>query len=132
MTLRFKALILPVVLASLALVGCNSPAPNAPASDDLAAENSTVVDDATAAAEALEGDTVVFQCPDGETVTAQFNGTDTAIVTLPDQEPVTLAIAESASGARYSDGTTTLWNKGDEALVEVNGEVILSECKAQN
>jgi para-nitrobenzyl esterase len=36
--------------------------------------------------------------------------------------PVTLPIAPSASGARYSDGTTTFWSKGAGATLERAGE----------
>lgn len=59
-------------------------------------------------------------------------GTEAAVVTLPDQEPLTLPATEAASGARYSDGTTTFWNKGDEALVEVDDAMVLSGCQVQN
>jgi len=36
--------------------------------------------------------------------------------------PVTLQIAPSASGARYTDGTTTFWSKGGEATLERLGQ----------
>ncbi len=42
-----------------------------------------------------------------------------------------LGAVESGSGARYSDGTTTFWNKGDEALVEVDDEIVYQNCVAQ-
>jgi para-nitrobenzyl esterase len=35
--------------------------------------------------------------------------------------PVTLPLARSGSGARYSDGRTTYWSKGREAIVERPG-----------
>ena len=119
----FNASVVTVALAGLALAGCNT----ATAGDDTAATGETAAEETMAADE-----TVAFDCPGGETITAQFIGTEEAIVTLPDQEPVTLPATEAASGARYSDGTTTFWNKGDEALVEVNDEMVLSECQAQN
>jgi membrane-bound inhibitor of C-type lysozyme len=72
-----------------------------------------------------------FACPDGTTMDTVFdNAADTVTVTLPDGT-VTLPRAVSASGARYSDGTTTFWNKGDEALVEVNGEIVYQNCVEQ-
>ncbi len=113
-----KTSVVTLALAGLALAGCNSPTP-----DDTAA----APDEA-----AVPSETAVFECPGGETIIAEFDGTETVVVTLPDQEPVTLAATEAASGARYSDGTTTFWNKGDEALVEVNDAIVLSECKVQN
>ncbi|TVQ10684.1 MAG: hypothetical protein EA368_07005 [Leptolyngbya sp. DLM2.Bin27] len=120
----FKASVVTVALAGLALVGCN-----APTDSDVAATDDTVTTDETMA---TDGELVVFNCPGGETITAQFIGTEEAVVTLPDQAPMTLPATEAASGARYSDGTTTFWNKGDEALVEVDDEVVLSACQSQN
>lgn len=42
---------------------------------------------------------------------------------------VTLPQVISGSGARYSNGPTTFWNKGDSALFEMNG-VSYQNCKA--
>ncbi|WOD41229.1 MliC family protein [Nodosilinea sp. E11] len=123
-----KASVVTVALAGLALAGCNAaPTADTPADDSTATDETMFTDDTMA-----DGDTTVFECPGGETITAQLIGTEEAVVTLPDQEPVTLPATEAASGARYSDGTTTFWNKGDEALVEVDDAVVLSECQAQN
>lgn len=73
-----------------------------------------------------------FACPDGISIEAVFdNATDTVTVTLPD-DTVTLPRVESASGARYSDGTTTFWNHGDEVLVEVDGKTVYESCVAEN
>jgi membrane-bound inhibitor of C-type lysozyme len=105
-------------LVSLALVGCNTPAENP--GDDTAAES-----------DMPETTAVVFECPDGETIEASFDTPEEAVVTLPGQEAQTLPITEAASGARYSDGKTTFWNKGNEAMVEVDGEVVLAGCMAQ-
>lgn len=120
----FKASAVAIALVGLTLAGCNSP--DATADNTTAPDETTIADDNTAA-----GETVVFNCPDGETVTAQFTDADEAIVTLPDQAPLTLPATEAASGARYSDGTTTFWNKGDEAMVEIDDTVVLSGCQAQ-
>lgn len=122
MKVPFKTAAAALVLASFALVGCT----NTNSASDTAA------DSAPAGDTAADGTTVVFECPGGEIITAEFVGTEAAVVTLPDQDPITLAATEAASGARYSDGTTTFWNKGDEALVEVNDELVLSECVAQS
>lgn len=37
----------------------------------------------------------------------------------------------SGSGARYTDGTLTLSEKGDEAFVEKAGEMVLKDCNAK-
>ncbi len=73
-----------------------------------------------------------FVCPDGTSIEAVFdNAADTVTVTLPDGT-LTLPHVESGSGARYSDGTTTFWNKGDEALVEVDGQIVYESCVTQD
>lgn len=72
-----------------------------------------------------------FLCPDGTSIDTVFdNAADTVTVTLPDGV-VTLPHVVSASGARYSDGTTTFWNKGDEATIEISGETVYKGCIAQ-
>ena len=83
--------------------------------------------------ETVTGDTIeaTFVCPDGTSLDTVFdNDAQTVTVTLPDGT-VTLPQVESGSGARYSDGTTTFWNKGDEALVEVDDEIVYQNCVAQ-
>ncbi len=45
-----------------------------------------------------------------------------AILYLP-EGPLELPQALSGSGARYTDGETTFWIKGENACMEVNGSV---------
>jgi len=70
-----------------------------------------------------------FRCPDGQTVMAQFQ--------LPEDKFVNVRFAGhvfrlphviSGSGARYSDGKTTFWNKGRSVLVEVNDKIVVQDC----
>ena len=42
-------------------------------------------------------------------------------LSLPGDRKVNLPQVVSASGARYTDGSTLFWNKGDEAQFEMNG-----------
>lgn len=115
-TLRSFALL--AVLAAV-VVGCvpvQAPTPAAAETVDAAA-----------------GDTIeaTFVCPDGTSLDTVFdNAAQTVTVALPDGT-VTLPRVESGSGARYSDGTTTFWNKGDEAFVEVDGETVYENCVAE-
>ena len=72
-----------------------------------------------------------FVCPDGTSLDTTFDNTaHTVTVALPDGT-VTLPQVESADGGKYSDGTTTFWNKGDEALVEVSGNIVYQNCTTQ-
>ena len=108
------------VLAVLVAVvaGCVPVQAPTPVAETNAAASSNVIE-------------ATFVCPDGTSLDTVFdNDAQTVTVALPDGT-VTLPRAESASGARYSDGTTTFWNKGDEALVEVNGEIVYQECVTQ-
>lgn len=57
---------------------------------------------------------------EGVRLTAYF--TDGAVrLVFSDGQEVVLGQAVSASGARYTDGRTLFWNKGDEALLEWQG-----------
>lgn len=117
-----KAAAVAVALVGLTLVGCTAPSSDTPVGDTPTATDEPLIADGP----------VVFECPDGAIITAQFSEANTAVVTLPDQEPISLPATAAASGARYSDGTTTFWNKGNEAMVEVNGTVVFSGCQAQS
>src|SRR5262245_13430131 len=73
-----------------------------------------------------------FRCPDGQTVMAQFQ--------LPEDQFVNVRFAGgelqlphviSGSGARYSDGKTTFWNRGGSVLMEVDGKIVGQDCMLQ-
>lgn len=80
----------------------------------------------------LAGSNVVFasETVSEKTFTYDFFGLrfdvsfveDAAILYLPDG-PLVLPQAVSGSGARYTDGETTFWIKGDNAYMEINGSV---------
>jgi membrane-bound inhibitor of C-type lysozyme len=38
----------------------------------------------------------------------------------------------SASGAKFSDGTTSYWSKGRDARIERSGKVLHRDCKTSN
>ncbi len=65
--------------------------------------------------------TFVYECPDGFSFVARVEG-DTARVFLADRA-LALPGVRAASGAKYADGSATFWSKGDEALLEIGGEV---------
>ncbi len=117
-SIRVFSLLAAFVLATVALLGCM------PIQAPIASPAPTVMDDSNIIQ-------ATFVCPDGTELPAAFdNNNHTVTVQLPDGE-VTLPQAESASGARYSDDTTTFWNKGDEAMVEINGEIVYQNCVAK-
>ena len=62
----------------------------------------------------------IFQADDTQ-FTAYF-GDGRVHLILPDSGMVILPEVQAASGAKYTDGSTTFWNKGDEAFIEVGGD----------
>lgn len=71
---------------------------------------------------------VEYTCPSGERFSVEFRTSPAeAVVHVPGKPAITLPQVESASGARYSDGFTTFWNKGFEAMI-ASGTVNLAGC----
>lgn len=50
-----------------------------------------------------------------------YYGDDMVSLILPDSRMVRLPLVISASGAKFSDGMTTFWTKGEEAFIELEG-----------
>jgi membrane-bound inhibitor of C-type lysozyme len=74
----------------------------------------------------------LYTCPDGYKFTAIFSQ-DSESVTLEDgAQKLQLNIERSASGARYTDGTTVFWNKGIMARVELTEGVLHEECQGDS
>jgi membrane-bound inhibitor of C-type lysozyme len=71
---------------------------------------------------------VTFRCDDGSAIEATFdNAPDPATVQLVrGDQTFTLPQALSASGARYVGDNIEFWNKGDDAMVDWQGQNL--EC----
>ena len=71
---------------------------------------------------------VTFQCDDSSEIVATFdNAPDPATVQLVrNDQTFTLPQAMSGSGARYEGDRIEFWNKGDDAMVEWQGQKL--EC----
>jgi len=74
-------------------------------------------------------DVFVFQCENGEYYTVHYQ--ENAAFVYHNYEFYKLPLAISASGARYSDGTNEFWNKGDMAMITINGKSY-TNCKLVN
>ncbi len=83
------------------------------------------------AAQAQSSKAVRYSCPGGESFSVDYKQgrKGRASVYMEGKPRLDLPIAISASGARYSDGYTTLWEKGGEALLEA-GSINVSGCKS--
>jgi heat shock protein HslJ len=85
---------------------------------------------------AADGPTVRYACPGGETFSVHYQPEQTtpkgarnarAVLRTEGKPKIALPHVPAASGARYSDGYTTLWSKGGEAMIE-SGSVNVSGC----
>jgi membrane-bound inhibitor of C-type lysozyme len=72
---------------------------------------------------------VAFQCGDKEFVAVFETDLDSVVIDTQG-ERVRLPHVPAAPGAKYSDGTTTFWSKGDQALLERSGETY-RDCVAR-
>lgn len=73
----------------------------------------------------------IYQCSPSEKIVVKVvpgSQPQTLEVTLPDQRTVILPQDQSASGAKYSNGSVTFWSKGNTALVEEGGELKWKDC----
>ena len=72
---------------------------------------------------------LTFRCPDGQTVMAQFQLPEDKFVNVRfGGREMRLPHVISGSGARYSDGKTTFWNRGKSVLMEVDDKIVVQDC----
>ena len=84
-----------------------------------------------AAAEPEIARTFVFDCDGGYSFTVRF-GPDEMALWAPESLGGTyqvLSIERSGSGARYVEGDTVFWNKGDLATIEIAGQRFV-DCRS--
>ena len=81
----------------------------------------------TVAACAKPVPTTTYVCEGGDSLVVGFAESH-AELRLPPNRVVRLPAVRSASGVRYSDGRYTVQTKGDEALMEQGGELVLRNC----
>ena len=71
--------------------------------------------------EATIGRRHVFECRDGPRFTLTVVAADAVSVALPGGQVRRLTRDRTASGTRYSDGRVTVWTKGREASLDLDG-----------
>jgi membrane-bound inhibitor of C-type lysozyme len=121
MTIRVFTLLCTVPLAACNLMWAGNPG----RTDDIGVGIRQPGD--TAAPEAPKQ--VAYMCDGGVSLTVTFDNAGKAIVVRPGAAPATLEQQVSGSGFRYSDGTSELSGKGDEALWTTGGKTL--RCAAQ-
>ena len=119
--LGLAALCLPLMLLATllaALAGCSASSPTSGSSTGSIGRVQAPLPEG----EATAGDPAVrWVCDGGTSVLVEQAGDESALVVW-DGEERPLVRLPAASGARYGDGTLELWTRGDEALLEVEGE----------
>lgn len=119
----FSKILIPAVLCSVALLGCQKKPADEPAEDTSAA---TAVTKPAESATATASAKTTYNCDAGKTIDAQYdNHNDDSKATLTiDGKQYTLNRAVSASGARYTtdQGLTAgegleWWGKDDESTL---------------
>lgn len=70
---------------------------------------------------------VQYECDGGKGFYAEYLSNNTVAATFGSKELV-LPQVVAASGIRYSNGSVTLWSKGDTAFVEVGNKVLFKNC----
>ena len=74
---------------------------------------------------------VTYICEGGRSFVLElYENVDIAFLTLPEKR-FYLHRMPSASGVKYSDGNTTLWIKGQNASVKVEGQTEFKNCSVK-
>ncbi|MES2884785.1 MAG: MliC family protein [Pseudomonadota bacterium] len=90
---------------------------------------------APAISTAPKSETVSYRCAGDVDITVIYSGRATGLEgsaeLVWEGHSFPLKQEVSGSGARYTDGTLTLSEKGDEVFVEKTGEMVLKDCNAK-
>ena len=74
---------------------------------------------------------VTYTCDEGKSLVLElYENVDIAFLTVPGKRYY-LHRMPSASGVKYSDGNTTLWIKGQNASVEIEGQTEFKNCSVK-
>ncbi len=74
-------------------------------------------------------DALVYKCAEGKQLVVQYvDGGKAAMIWFPERE-FRLDPVVAASGARFSNGRTTLFTQGDEASLEDGSQRTHADCK---
>ncbi len=74
---------------------------------------------------------ITYACDEGRSFVAEFYEKVDIVFLMTPGKTFSLHRMPSASGAKYSDGNTTLWIKGDTAFVETNGRAEFKNCSVK-
>ena len=76
-----------------------------------------------------DGKTYKYRCEDGAEFTANIHQYGDQVIVRKDNKHYILDITPSASGEKYTDGMNTFFSKGDESVLEIDGDKEYRGCK---
>lgn len=79
----------------------------------------------------LPPDTVTFRCDGDRRLLVRMPPNAKSVTVMLPERQFRLDQAPAASGARYTNGRTTLEIRGDEAFLEDDGKQLYSGCRQQ-
>jgi len=72
-----------------------------------------------------------FDCGDGRTILIEYYQNYQVMQLAFEGMVYHLTRTRSASGARYSNGYLTFWEKGGTAFIERHGQIVAQKCVVQ-
>ncbi|MGQ9645994.1 MAG: MliC family protein [Thermodesulfobacteriota bacterium] len=73
----------------------------------------------------------LYQCDEGKTLWVEFDSRAEMVMLTIDRRWIYLPRVPSASGAKYSDGNSIFWMKGEVASIEIDRSRIFQNCRPQ-
>ncbi|AEB09075.1 MliC family protein [Desulfobacca acetoxidans] len=73
-----------------------------------------------------------YLCEDGKSFTLTLLPDEDSVLLTLEGKPMKLPRVVSASGDRYSNGRTSVWLKGNEAFIEIDGKIIIKNCRRRD
>jgi membrane-bound inhibitor of C-type lysozyme len=71
----------------------------------------------------------VYQCDEGKTLGVEFDTRGEMVMLTINRRWIYLPRVPSASGAKYSDGNSIFWLKGEVATIEIDQGTIYQNCR---
>ena len=75
------------------------------------------------------GNVHIFKCSDGVIVRVVISHTDETATVRLTGKTYRLKLVPSGSGAKYTDGKVVFWDKGNEAVIYIDGELVHDGCR---
>jgi membrane-bound inhibitor of C-type lysozyme len=71
----------------------------------------------------------IYQCDEGKTLGVEFDTRGEMVMLTINRRWIYLPKVPSASGAKYSDGNSIFWLKGEIATIEIDKGNIYQNCR---